>query len=73
MASITANHNIYTFEVFCAKCHKIRDVQMDGSIVGDKDLSFIECNCGHSIPVEALKYLFRNKGYINERLKYFVT
>ena len=64
---------IYIFETFCPVCHKNRDVNMDESLVGKKDLDDIECICGRTIPIETLKYLFRKKGIIENKEKYYIT
>ena len=73
MASIVSSHNIFIFETFCPTCHKNREVNMDESIVGKKDLNEIYCSiCGRKLSIETLKYLFRKKGQVLNEDKYYM-
>lgn len=63
--------NMQIFEVKCVKCRKVKEVHIPEGMVGTKDFNSIQCVCGHEIPIELLTYLFRNKQYIEHRIKYF--
>ncbi len=72
MASVQST-NLYIFEAYCSKCRKLREVHVHQDIVGSKEFDTVECLCGNKLSVNVLKYLFRTKGYIEDRLKYFVS
>ena len=71
--AIVQTIGIQVYEVYCSKCRKLREVRMSEAIVRSKDIDSIECICGNKLSIIALKYLFRTRGYMEDRLNYFVS
>jgi hypothetical protein len=64
--------NVQVFDVYCNKCKKRREVHTKEGYVTDKNVNYVECICGHNIPIDILIYLFQKKDYIDESLQYYV-
>lgn len=60
------------FEVYCSQCKKRREVYSKEDFVTDKDIDYVECICGHHIPIDILKYLFQKKDFMDESLRYYI-
>ena len=61
------------FEVSCSHCHKVREVHVKEGLVGSKSFPyFIECVCGNMLRIELLKYLFRNREFMEDQLEYII-
>lgn len=56
----TELNHVQIFEAYCPQCRKVRNVHIKEGIAGNKDFDVLTCICGNSIPVDVLKYLYRD-------------
>lgn len=61
------------YKVKCNRCHKNKTVHIRSDYANFKDMEYIDCICGNKISVGLLSFQFRDREFVEERLKYFIS